>query len=116
MALGDGRFSSRIRGSAAGQVEFQQPAAVTAFVDEQPALVHGDAVGAWQVVAQHAGAAVRAERADPAVHHLGGVRLPSGSNATSSGAMMSPPLALTVSTRPVPTSSALIWLPVTCAM
>ena len=29
---------------------------------------------------------------------------------------MSPPLALIVSTAPVPISSALIWLPVTCAM
>jgi hypothetical protein len=41
--------------------------------------------------------------------------LPLLSKATSSGAMMSPPLALTVSTSPVPRSSALIWLPVTCA-
>jgi hypothetical protein len=30
--------------------------------------------------------------------------------------MMSPPLALTVSSSPVPTFSALIWLPVTWAM
>ena len=43
-------------------------------------------------------------------------RFPRGSKATSSGAMMSPPFALTVSSRPVPGSSALIWLPVTCAM
>ena len=42
-------------------------------------------------------------------------RLPLGSKATSSGAMMSPPLALTVSSCPVSRSSALIWLPVTWA-
>ena len=42
-------------------------------------------------------------------------RLPSESKARSSGAMMSPPFALTVSTAPVAMSTALIWLPVTCA-
>ncbi len=36
-----------------------QATADAALVDEQPALVEGDAVGAGQVVAQQAGAAVR---------------------------------------------------------
>ena len=40
-------------------------------------------------------------------------RLPRESKAMSSGAMMSPPLALMVSIAPVSRSSALIWLPVT---
>src|ERR1700741_1160400 len=36
-------------------------------------------------------------------------RLPSGSKATSSGATIAPPLALTVSNRPGPTARARIW-------
>ena len=43
---------------AAVEVKLHQPAALAALADEQPALVHGDAVGAGQVVSQHAGAAV----------------------------------------------------------
>nr|CRL72627.1 hypothetical protein CPGR_00952 [Mycolicibacter nonchromogenicus] len=57
-----------------GPVEFHQASALAAFADEQPVLVHGDAVGAGQVVAQYAAAAGGVERTDPGVHHLGGVQ------------------------------------------
>ena len=63
---------------AAAEVEFHQPSALAAFVDEQPTLVDGDAVRAGEVVAQHAGSAVGLARADPAVHHLGGVQVAVG--------------------------------------
>ena len=68
------------------------------------------------VVAQHPGRPpVSRTLTRPSITSVAN-RLPLASNATSSGAMMSPPLALTVSTSPVSRSSALIWLPVTCAM
>ena len=98
---------------AAVEVELQQPPADPAFVDEQPALVDGDAVGAGHVVAQDPGAG-RPPRARSPGRPVTSVayRSPRASKATSSGATISPPLALIVSSSPVSMSSALIWLPV----
>ena len=86
---------------AAVQIELHQPPAVAALVDEQPVLVDRDAVRAREVVAQHPRAPpVSRTLTRPSITSVA-YRLPRASKATSSGAMMSPPLALIVSTSPL---------------
>ena len=116
MALGDGRFSSQdARDGSAAQVELHQPSAIAALADEQPALVDGDAVGAGQVVAQHPGPAAGVAHAHPAVHHLGGVQVAARVEGDVVGRDDVAALRADGVQPPVSRSSALIWLPVTCA-
>ena len=100
---------------AGAAIEFHQPSAVAAFVDEQPVLVHGDAVRAGQVVAQHAGPAAGLAHAHPAVHHLGRVEVAARIEGDVVGRDDVAALGAHGVHPPVARSSALIWLPVTCA-
>ena len=100
---------------AGAAIEFHQPATLAALADEQPVPVHRDAVGARQVVTQHAGLAAGVSHTHPAVHDLGGVQVAARVEGDVVGRDDVAALGADVSTSPVSRSSALIWLPVTCA-
>ena len=70
MALGDGTFSSRIRGGppARSNSISRPPSRHSPMKSLSP--MEGDAVGGRDVVAQDAGGARGVAEADPAVHHL----------------------------------------------
>ena len=79
-------------------------------------LMHGDPVGARQVVAQHPGPAAGVAHADPAVHHLRRVQFAARVEGDVVGRDDVATLGADRLDLPLPRSSALIWLPVTWAM
>lgn len=100
---------------AAVEVDFHQASVGAALVDEEPALMEGDAVDAGEVVAQQARASVVGADADSSVVVLGDVELPVGVEGQVVGGDDVATLGLMVSTAPLSGSNALIWLPATCA-
>jgi hypothetical protein len=108
MALGDGTFSSRMRGGPpARSNSISLPPSRHSPMNSRPSwnvmpFADGTSSLSTRVVPPDSRTLTR-----PSMTSVAN-RLPLGSKATSSGAMMSPPLALTVSSSPVAMSSALI--------